>query len=82
VIYGERSVPPYRFRQGSVPLVVSMPHSGTWIPPSLSRDMTDAALLRADQSPATAQRALGFFAQGRYQGDLIEPRPHFARAAP
>ena len=48
VIYGEHSVPPYRFRQGSVPLVVSMPHSGTWIPPSLSRDMTDAALLRAD----------------------------------
>lgn len=25
-----------------------MPHSGTWIPPSLSRDMSEAALLRAD----------------------------------
>ena len=48
MILTERSAPPYRFRQGRVPLVVSMPHSGTWIPPSLSRDMTDAALLRAD----------------------------------
>jgi N-formylglutamate deformylase len=48
VIYAEHCAPPYRFRQGSVPLVVSIPHCGTWIPPSLSRDMTDAALLRAD----------------------------------
>jgi N-formylglutamate deformylase len=48
VILTERSAPPYRFRQGRVPLVVSMPHAGTWIPPSLSRDMSDSALLRAD----------------------------------
>ena len=50
--------------------------------PLLARTGFDAALLRADQSPATAQRALGFFAQGHYQGDVIEPRPRFARAAP
>ena len=50
--------------------------------PLLARTGFDAALLRADQSPATAQRALGFFPQGHYQGDVIEPRPRFARAAP
>ena len=48
----------------------------------LARTGFDAALLRADQSSATAQRALGFFPQGHFQGDLIEPMPHFARAAP
>jgi len=48
VILAERSASPYRFRQGNSPLVVSLPHSGTWIPPSLSREMTDPALLRAD----------------------------------
>ena len=33
---------------GSIPLLVSFPHVGTDIPSSISRRMTDAALLRAD----------------------------------
>jgi len=33
---------------GSIPLLVSFPHAGTDIPSSISRRMTDAALLRAD----------------------------------
>jgi uncharacterized protein (DUF934 family) len=48
--------------------------------PLLARTGFDAAMLRADQSPATARRVLGFFPEGHYQGDLIEPRPLFARA--
>jgi uncharacterized protein (DUF934 family) len=47
--------------------------------PLLQRTGFDAVCLRADQSVATAQRALGFFPQGHYQGDVIEPRPLFAR---
>jgi N-formylglutamate deformylase len=34
----------YRFRAGSSPLLVSMPHVGTHIPPSLAAGMTPAAL--------------------------------------
>ena len=49
--------------------------------PLLVRTGFDAAVLRADQSLASARRVLGFFADGHYQGDVIEPRPHFARAA-
>lgn len=49
--------------------------------PLLARTGFDAAVLRADQSLASARRVLGFFADGHYQGDVIEPRPHFARAA-
>lgn len=39
---------PYRFRAGSSPLVVSMPHVGTIIPPALSRPMALAAARRPD----------------------------------
>jgi len=49
--------------------------------PLLARTGFDAVVLRADQSVATAKRALGFFPQGHYQGDLIEPQPRFARGA-
>ena len=49
--------------------------------PLLARTGFDAAVLRADQSLASARRVLGFFAQGHYQGDVIEPRPRFVRAA-
>ncbi len=38
----------YRFRAGSSPLLVSMPHVGTHIPPSLAADMTEAALAVPD----------------------------------
>jgi N-formylglutamate deformylase len=33
----------YRFRPGSSPLLVSMPHVGTYIPPALAADMTEDA---------------------------------------
>ena len=39
---------PYRFRAGSSPLVVSMPHVGTFVPPALGRAMTQAAVHRTD----------------------------------
>ena len=34
----------FTFTQGSAPLLVSMPHSGTHIPPELAARMTEAAL--------------------------------------
>jgi hypothetical protein len=37
--------------------------------------------LRADQSVEAAQRALGFFEQGHYQGDVRDTQPWFARRA-
>ncbi len=49
--------------------------------PLLARTGFDAAVPRADQSLASARRLLGFFADGHYQGDVIEPRPRFARTA-
>ena len=50
--------------------------------PLLERTGFDTAVLRADQSLASARRVLGFFGAGHYQGDVIEPKPRFARAAP
>lgn len=47
--------------------------------PLLARTGFDAVALRADQSKAFAERALSFFADGHYQGDLIEPLPRFRR---
>ena len=49
--------------------------------PLLARCGFDAVVLRGDQSVDTAKRALGFFPDGHYQGDVLEPRPHFAREA-
>jgi uncharacterized protein (DUF934 family) len=49
--------------------------------PLLARTGFDAVILRPDQSLAVARRVLGAFAQGYYQGDVIEPRPLFARDA-
>jgi len=34
--------------EGTIPLLISFPHAGTDIPPSIARRMTPAALLRAD----------------------------------
>ncbi len=34
---------PYRFTQGTAPLLVSMPHVGTHVPPEIAARMTDAA---------------------------------------
>ncbi|HTJ04655.1 MAG TPA: DUF934 domain-containing protein [Caldimonas sp.] len=47
--------------------------------PMLVRCGFDAVQLRADQSQAVAERALAFFPQGHYQGDVHEPLPRFAR---
>ncbi|MFG6449417.1 DUF934 domain-containing protein [Roseateles sp. BYS180W] len=44
----------------------------------LQRTGVDVAVLRADQSIEAAQRTLAFF-PGHYQGDTVEPKPHFAQ---
>jgi len=41
-------VPVFKFRQGSAPLLVSMPHVGTHIPSTIDAGMTDAARRLAD----------------------------------
>ena len=47
--------------------------------PLLARTGFDSVVLRADQDPAAAERALAFF-PAHYQGDVREARPLFARA--
>lgn len=42
------STPTFQFRQGRLPLLVSMPHAGTHIPPALAAGMTEAALRLPD----------------------------------
>lgn len=37
------SIPPFTFHQGTAPLLVSMPHVGTHVPPSISERFTDEA---------------------------------------
>jgi N-formylglutamate deformylase len=39
---------PFRFRAGAAPLLVSMPHAGTHVPPALAARMTAAALALPD----------------------------------
>ncbi len=39
---------PYKFRHGSAPLLVSMPHTGTYVPPELANRLTPAARALAD----------------------------------
>jgi uncharacterized protein (DUF934 family) len=46
--------------------------------PLLARTGFDAVVLRPDQSPEAAARALAFF-PGHYQGDARDHRPLFAR---
>jgi uncharacterized protein (DUF934 family) len=48
--------------------------------PLLARTGFDGVAMRADQSLQAAERALRFFG-GHYQGDVLEPRPLFARPA-
>ncbi len=48
--------------------------------PLLARCGFDAVVLRAGQSVDVAKRALGFFPDGHYQGDVLDPVPRFARA--
>jgi uncharacterized protein (DUF934 family) len=49
--------------------------------PLLARTGFDAAAMRADQSQEVAERALAFFPDGHYQGDVIEHRPRFRRSS-
>ena len=49
--------------------------------PLLVRCGFDAVELRADQSREAAERALSFFADGHYQGNLGAPLPRFRRRA-
>lgn len=42
------AVEPFRFRAGTTPLLVSIPHRGTWLPQELARRMTPAACLLPD----------------------------------
>jgi len=44
----QRDIPPFIFRRGSAPLLVSMPHVGTHIPDDIASGMTDAALRLPD----------------------------------
>ena len=39
----ETTEPPFRFRQGTRPLLISMPHVGTYLPPALAARLTDEA---------------------------------------
>ncbi len=39
----QTTVPPFRFRQGTRPLLISMPHVGTHVPPALAKRLTDEA---------------------------------------
>jgi len=48
--------------------------------PLLSRNGFDAAVLRADQDLAVAERQLSRF-KSHYQGDAVVPRPRFVQAA-
>ncbi len=46
--------------------------------PLLQRTGFSAVQLRSDQDRALAERALAFFPDGHYQGDVIGPGPRFA----
>ena len=44
----EGTVAPYRYRRGASPLIVSMPHAGTFVPASVGRHLTECAACRCD----------------------------------
>ena len=48
MILAEGTVAPYRLRRGTGPLLVSMPHAGTFVPHAIGRGFHDVAALRAD----------------------------------
>jgi uncharacterized protein (DUF934 family) len=47
--------------------------------PLLQRSGFDAVVLREGERQSSAERALGFFPAGHYQGDVVQPKPLFAR---
>jgi N-formylglutamate deformylase len=48
MLLSERTVWPYRYRRGASPLIVSMPHVGTFVPHSVGRTLNDCAVRRPD----------------------------------
>ena len=48
MIISEATVAPYRLQRGSSPLIVSMPHAGTFVPHSVGQAFDDVAALRPD----------------------------------
>jgi N-formylglutamate deformylase len=48
MILAERCVAPFRLRRGSGPLIVSMPHAGTFVPHAVGSAFHDIAALRPD----------------------------------
>ncbi|HET7728757.1 MAG TPA: N-formylglutamate deformylase [Usitatibacter sp.] len=48
MLLSERTVWPYAYRRGGSPLVVSMPHAGTFIPHSVGAALADCAACRPD----------------------------------
>ena len=47
--------------------------------PLLQRTGFDAVVLREGERQSSAERALTFFPAGHYQGDVLQPKPLFAR---
>ena len=47
----------FRFNEGSIPLLVSMPHVGTDIPDDIAARMTPQALVKADTDWHLRRRA-------------------------
>ena len=60
----ETSEPPYLFRQGTSPLLISMPHAGTYLPPALAARLT----AEARQVPDTDWHLERFYAMGESLG--------------
>jgi hypothetical protein len=48
MLWSERTVWPYRYRRGDSPLIVSMPHAGTFVPHSVGRHLDECAACRCD----------------------------------
>ncbi|APV51553.1 N-formylglutamate deformylase [Betaproteobacteria bacterium GR16-43] len=55
MIVSEHGTPPYLFRRGTSALVVSMPHAGTYVAPSIGRTLADVAAQRPDTDWHLAQ---------------------------
>src|SRR5260221_8665287 len=48
MLWSERTVWPYRYRRGDSPLIVSIPHAGTFVPHSVGRHLGVCAACRCD----------------------------------
>ncbi len=48
MILSEGTVAAYRYTRGDSPLIVSMPHAGTYVPPSIAATLADIAAQRGD----------------------------------